>query len=201
MRWTEDQLTGFQRRRAQRAAVAASAPPPAPEPTGGVIVITLPGNPRGKGRPRHRIIVPKPGSSSWSKGKRAPFTITYTDDETEAYEKALKDRARLVMGSRAPIEGPLSVVVIAAFSVPASWPSKKRDAALAGTVHPTGKPDWDNVAKMTDALNEVVWNDDAQIVRGSLVKKYAEEPFLRIEVEPFNEGTLFSGAGETDRNT
>jgi Holliday junction resolvase RusA-like endonuclease len=191
VRWSEDDLSAFRRRRERRSAAgckpAAFALPKQP----GITVITLPGNPRGKGRPRHRIIVPKPGSASWSKGTRAPFTITYTDEETEAYEKALKAEARTVMGDLPPFEGPLLVAVTAGFAVPASWPQKKRDAALAGTVHPTGKPDWDNVAKMTDALNEVVWKDDSQVVRGTLVKKYAEQPFLRVEIQTFNEGTLF----------
>ena len=62
----------------------------------------------------------------------------------------------------------------ALMGVPKSWSNKKRDAALAGTIRPTGKPDWDNFAKMLDAFNEIVWIDDAQIVEGSIEGLFQE---------------------------
>lgn len=146
------------------------------------IVVTLRGDPRGKGRPRHRIIIPKPGTASWSKGKRKPFTITYTDEETEAYEKALGLAGRVAMKSRPLLSGQLIIKVTAVFSVPVSWPRKKRDAALSGTLRPTGSPDWDNVGKTTDGLNGIVWVDDSKIVSATVDKFYGEEPYLRVEV-------------------
>lgn len=162
-----------------------------------MIVVTLRGAPRGKGRPRHRIIVPRPGTASWSKGKRKPFTVSYTDDETEGYEKALALAGRVAMGRRAPLDGPLEVTVTAVMPIPNSWSRKKRDAALAGTIRPTGSPDWDNIAKCTDGLNKIVWNDDSQIVDGQTIKIYGEEPLLRVEVRhaPNPNGFADLGAG------
>lgn len=137
------------------------------------VVVLLPGEPRGWGRPHVRVIRPKNG---------AAFASFYTDAETRAFETALKWQAKTAMKSLAPFEGPLFVRVVAMMGVPPSWSNKKRDAALAGTIRPTGKPDWDNFAKMLDAFNEIVWIDDAQVVDGRVSKIYSEMPALRVEV-------------------
>lgn len=157
-----------------------------------MITIVLRGAPRGKGRPRHRIITPRPGTASWSKGKRKPFTISYTDDDTEAYEKALALVGKIAMGRLAPLEGPLEVTVTAIMPIPNSWPRKKRDAALVGTIRPTGKPDRDNIDKIVgDGLKGIAWVDDAQIVDGRVRKVYGEEPMVRVEFrEAPNEGLV-----------
>ena len=81
------------------------------------------------------------------------------------------------------MDGPLKVTVTASLAVPASWSTKKRDAALAGVIQPIGRPDVDNYLKMLDALNSIVWLDDGQIVDARISKVYAEQPSLRIEVE------------------
>lgn len=145
-----------------------------------LIVVLLPGEPRGWGRPHVRVIQPKTGP---------PFASFYTDAKTRAFETSLKWQAKAAMRSVPPIEGPVAVKIIAAMAVPASWSNKKRDAALAGTIRPTGKPDWDNFAKMLDSFNKIVWLDDAQVVDGSVTKIYSETPSLRVEVGPAEAGT------------
>jgi Holliday junction resolvase RusA-like endonuclease len=56
-----------------------------------------------------------------------------------------------------------------------SWSRKKRQAALAGALHPTGKPDLDNCVKLLmDALNGILWRDDAQVTDIAVIKRYAE---------------------------
>ncbi len=180
MRWSEDDLSSFNRRRARRAAGAASAeaePIPAPDvrppigPDG--IVVVLRGEPRGKGRHRSRVVIPKVG---------APFVHLYPDPVTVTYVKALAGAGRVAVCGRAPLAGPLDVTVTVVMGVPSSWSRKKRDAALAGAIYPTGKPDWDNFAKILDALNGVVWEDDKNIVRGTVVKTYGESPMLKVKV-------------------
>lgn len=149
-------------------------------------MVELPGDPRGKGRPRFRYVKPKDAS-------RPGFVSVYTDAETVAYETALKWKGKAAMRGRPPLEGPLAVRVFAMMPIPKSWPNKRRDAALAGMVFPTGKPDADNILKMLDALNTKadrsgepgfrgVWLDDAQIVRSLVVKEYGEHPGLIVEV-------------------
>lgn len=145
-----------------------------------MIVIELEGEPRGWARVDARVVIPKNG--------KKPFVHFYQDAKTRAFEEALKWKARAAMKGRKPLAGAICVTVFAIMGVPKSWPRKDRDAALTGAMRPTGKPDWDNFAKMLDALNEVVWDDDAQVVDGGVHKFYSEFPRLRVEIaeaDPF----------------
>jgi Holliday junction resolvase RusA-like endonuclease len=130
------------------------------------IIIELPGEPKAKGRPRF--------------SRRSGHA--YTPAATVNYESHLKLAGIMAMGAAKPLEGPLEVLVVAAFSVPASWSKGKRLCALSGVTFPTVKPDADNLLKMMDALNEVVWLDDKQIVRADIRKVYSERPCLTVHV-------------------
>jgi Holliday junction resolvase RusA-like endonuclease len=134
------------------------------------IVIELSGEPKGKGRPR------------FARG------VTYTPRATRAYETAIRYAAAQKMNGRPPLTGALTVTVTATFPVPVSWSNRKRAAALAGSLPHVTAPDADNLLKITDALNQVVWLDDKQIIRATVIKQYGGRPSLRIEVA--GEGVL-----------
>lgn len=144
-------------------------------PDADVIEVLLAGAPIGKGRPRFRAITARSGRT---------FASIYTPAATRRYEGALRYAAQQAMGARAPLEGPLHVRVTATFPVPPSWPKRKRADALAGIVRPAKKPDADNILKVLDSCNEVVFRDDAQVVDAHIVKVYGAKPSLRIEVRP-----------------
>lgn len=129
--------------------------------------ITLPGNPRGKGRPRATI--------------RGGRVSTYTDEKTRSFEGALRLAGEAAMAGRPPMIGQVVVDVRATLPIPGSWPKKRQEAALSGAVRPTGKPDADNLLKVLDALNGVVFKDDSQIVRAVIEKHYGAFPGLCIE--------------------
>ncbi len=137
-----------------------------------LLSLELAGSPRGKGRPRFRVI---------GKGKKQ-FVSTYTDTETRKYEDRLKAAGASRMGMGEPFDCPLSVKVEALTAIPASWSLKKQASAAAGEIVPTGKPDADNIAKLVDALNGVVWRDDSSIVSMLILKRYSLTPMLRIGV-------------------
>lgn len=139
----------------------------------GPVIIDMPGPPRGKGRPRAARV---------GNGVRM-----FTDARTMSYEGDLRAYATEAMRGREIIAGPVLLKMVAIFPIPTSWSRKKRAAALAGTVRPTVKPDLDNILKLTDALNGVVWRDDAQVVTGTQMKVYGERPALRLEVIPIGE--------------
>jgi Holliday junction resolvase RusA-like endonuclease len=132
------------------------------------VTITLPGLPRGKGRPKFST--------------RGGFPRAYTDEKTASFEGALRMAGSEAMQGRAPLEGALSLSMTAVFPIPASWSKSKRAAAVEGEVRPTGKPDCDNLLKTIDGLNGIVWRDDAQVVRASISKIYGAEPEMVIEV-------------------
>lgn len=129
------------------------------------ITIILAGEPRGKGRPR------------FAGG------VAYTDAKTRAYEHALAWAAQAEMGSRAPTDSPVTMLVEVRMPVPQSWSRARRTAALAGKILPLTKPDADNVLKgAADALNHIVFVDDKQIVEATVRKIYHEKPALIIRV-------------------
>lgn len=154
--------------------------------------IILPGEPRGKGRPRFRVVPAAAG--------RPAFGQAYTDAATRHYEDKLKQVAALAMRGCMPFDGAVMVRVIARMPVPQSWPAKKQRDAHAGIVRPTGKPDADNLLKVIDSCNGVVWNDDSQVVSAFVSKVYSAAPALVIEVyriapPPPLPATLFQNAG------
>jgi len=140
-----------------------------------LITITLAGVPRGKGRGR-AVSIPGVGAR------------VYSDPATVKYEGQLRHAATQAMAGRPPLEGPISVVMDIRFPVPASWSKKARARALSGEAMPTVKPDADNTLKLCDALNEVVFRDDKQVVDARVLKRYSETPGMTIWVEPYYRG-------------
>lgn len=107
----------------------------------------------------------------------------YTDPRVASYKRAVGTLARAAMAGRPPFCGPVSLHVRAVFAVPKSWSRGRREAALAGWIAPTAKPDWDNLGKaVSDALNGVVYVDDAQVVRASVEKVYGDSPQMVVHV-------------------
>lgn len=139
------------------------------------VSIHLPGPVRGKGRHRSRIAKARDGRS---------FIANYADTATRSYEGMLRAAAADAMDGRPPLDGPVLVKILAVFAVPASWSRRKRAEALDGITRPTVKPDGDNIMKCCDALNGIVWRDDAQVVAWTGRKVYGERPGLSVEVVP-----------------
>lgn len=139
-----------------------------------LVSILIPGPPRGKGRPRFRIIRPKGGG--------AAFASVYTDSETLEFERGIA-QAGAAAWRKPPLDEALTVFVEAFLPIAPSWSQRKQAQAVAGDVVPTSKPDGDNIQKCVgDALNKIVWVDDSQIVMWQCLKLYSEWPRLRISV-------------------
>ncbi len=143
--------------------------------TDNTVTISLSGAPRGKGRPRFRAVTTKDGRR---------FNSAYTDDLTEKYEAALRSRAQDAMNGRPPLMGPLRARIFAVFPIPASWSQKKQQRAIVGSIRPIVRPDLDNIFKDLDALNQVVFKDDSQIVETIIRKIYGDRPRLEVVIEP-----------------
>ena len=141
---------------------------------GDTIRVEVPGEPKGWQRTGHRVAINKRGRH---------VAVPYTQAQTRAEQGAIKWFANVAMRGRAPLEGPLCLSVMAYMAIPASWSHKKRADALAGLIFPTGKPDVDNIIKLlADAVNKLVWRDDAQVVSASVWKRYDAHPRLVFEV-------------------
>ena len=129
------------------------------------ITINVPGDPRGKGRPRF--------------GHGA----VYTDKKTVAFEQSLAWAAKLEMAGRDPFSGPVIVTIGAYMPIPLSWNRTAHLEAISGARRPSVKPDADNIAKaVLDALNGVVFHDDKQVVEMMVMKKYGVQPSTVVTV-------------------
>jgi Holliday junction resolvase RusA-like endonuclease len=135
-----------------------------------IVAFEITGSPRGKGRPR---FLRKSG-------------FAYTPAETRSYENLLRAAAQDAMQGAPPLDCAVRLKMTAIMPVPASWSNKKRALALAGEIRPVVKPDADNLLKMADALNQVVFHDDRQVVEARVVKCYGDRPSLRVEIEPWS---------------
>lgn len=106
---------------------------------------------------------------------------TYTPKKTIDNEKAISLAFRSSGLQKMDCEY-IKVHIIAIFSPNKSETKKKREEQLQGIPY-TKKPDIDNIFKeVLDALNGVAWNDDANVVSLSGVKKYGEKDKLVIQI-------------------
>ena len=110
----------------------------------------------------------------------------HPEPKTAAFELQLQWAAKIAMKNRAPLTGAIQMTFIAFLPIPKSWSAKDHIAALRGEIYPTAKPDWDNSGKITDALNKIVWLDDAQVVMATVHKRYSDRPRLEISITPLD---------------
>lgn len=137
------------------------------------VVVTHACFPRGKGRPRGRIVKPRYG---------ATFIQFYTDSDTVAAEQAFAWKARAAMKGKSAETGPIAVRIFAMMPIPQSWTQREKNAAVTGTKFHMNTPDCDNIGKLiADACNTIIYADDKQIVRMLVHKEYAENPGIIAE--------------------
>ena len=125
-------------------------------------------NPVPKGRPRF--------------SKIGGFVRSYTPKKTSDYEAQVKAIAQSAM-TREPLETPLAAFLYFRLPIPKSYTKKRVAACLSCSERPIKKPDLDNLAKsVLDALNGVVYLDDAQLVSLHVTKVYSNNPGVDIMV-------------------
>lgn len=134
------------------------------------ISFIVPGTPVGKGRPKF--------------ARRGSFVTAYTPEKTASYENLVKMAAAQAMAGREIMAGAVCVGIHLFVTPPASWSQKKQREAVAGRgIFPTSKPDVDNVIKgIFDAMNEIVWKDDKQVVDVVVSKRYCTNARAVVEV-------------------
>ncbi|KAF0134886.1 MAG: endodeoxyribonuclease RusA [Methylocystaceae bacterium] len=97
----------------------------------------------------------------------------------------VKLAAHKAMDGAPPMAGPVAMTVSATYLVPKSWPKKRVAAALWRTA----KPDADNIAKLvTDACNEIVFEDDAQVAELTVQKRYGPLAGVTVSVASLEDG-------------
>jgi Holliday junction resolvase RusA-like endonuclease len=142
------------------------------------VSFTIPGDARGKGRPRATI--------------RGRHAAVYTDAKTASYENLVKLAAAAAMRGSPPIAEPVELLVSVRVTPPKSASRKVRAEMLANVLRPAKKPDLTNIIKaVEDGANAVVYTDDSLIVSIVASKVYAETASVGVTVETIR----FDGAG------
>lgn len=135
------------------------------------IRFSVPGEPVGKGRPR------------FNKNGHA-----YTPAKTRSYEAIVKLCAIKAMKGKKLLTGAISLSVTAFFPIPKYFTKAIRGKALSGELWHQKKPDWDNVGKIvSDALNGVVYADDAVVSHAVVSKRYSDFPRIEVSAQSFGD--------------
>ena len=124
------------------------------------ITFKIPGTPVAKARPRFvsgRAITPK---------------------KTRVYEELVARVGAIANQGHPLLTGPLRLKVEAIYAKPKSWTKKK----AASIYWKTSTPDADNLAKIMDGLNGVVWKDDAQVCDLHVKKRYSDDGIEEMRV-------------------
>lgn len=141
-----------------------------------MIQFTVYGEPVAQGRPRFST--------------QGGFTRAYDP----AKSKDFKQYVKLAAAEHRPdklLEGPLSMEVKVFKPSLKGFSNKKKIAAEAGVLRPTTKPDVDNYVKgIKDALKNVIWIDDSQVVDLYVSKWYSETPRVEVIVKSLSDDQL-----------
>lgn len=114
------------------------------------------------------------------RGKRIGM---YDPPKVSKFKRELRMLAQKRFGDD-PLDGELSVEIKFYRPIQKSLSKKERAKRLSGESRPIVKPDLDNYVKSTlDALNGVLWTDDARIVDLHAHKYYSDDPRIEITVK------------------
>lgn len=118
------------------------------------LIFSVEGDPVGKQRPR------------FARGR------TYTPKKSVDYENLIASQALSAMCPSLPLETPVAVYIYINYKVPASYSKQRRANCLAGIERPKVN-DIDNVCKsVLDAMNNIVYLDDKQVVSLHATKRF-----------------------------
>ena len=119
------------------------------------------------------------------KGARFPV-VTNDNPKNKRWASVVAAAARDAMAGRAMLDGPVFVRLWFQLARPQAHIG--RHGVKPGAPHaPAVRPDWDKLARsVSDALEGVVYGNDAQVVQAVVTKEYAERPGVQVEVGPWS---------------
>lgn len=133
-----------------------------------IVRFEVPGEPKGKARPRIY------------QNKHTGKSQAITPKDTLSYENIVRWVYSSTPGVKV-LDGEIEAHIIAYYSIPKSMTKKNRKLIEEGKLHPTKKPDADNVAKIVlDALNNIAYKDDSQVVKLIVEKHYSDNPRVYV---------------------
>jgi Holliday junction resolvase RusA-like endonuclease len=101
-----------------------------------------------------------------------------------ADQKTLRQEVRAILPKGfIPLEGEVELYLRVYRRMPAGWPPYKELLGELRYLRPETKPDVDNQYKLiSDAMNAVLWRDDAQVVMADVMQFFSKRPRLEVVV-------------------
>ncbi|MGP1507477.1 MAG: RusA family crossover junction endodeoxyribonuclease [Sphaerochaeta sp.] len=131
--------------------------------------ILIGGEPVAQGRPRFTTINGHPRAIDPQKSRESKQIIAQI--------------AREKMAGHPMMEGALDLYLQVYRVPPKSWSNKRREKAINGNLGITSRPDCDNYLKLVqDALNGIIYRDDASIVVACVSKRWARYPGMSVRI-------------------
>ena len=113
---------------------------------------------------------------------RGKFIRVYDPPKTAKFKRELKQLAT-EMYHDAPLEGEIYLKVAFYRKIQKSISKKEHDRRASGEHRPIVKADLSNYLKsFEDALNGILWKDDAMIVHEEIDKYYSDNPRIEVEI-------------------
>ncbi|MBM6786947.1 RusA family crossover junction endodeoxyribonuclease [Ligilactobacillus salivarius] len=113
---------------------------------------------------------------------RGRFIRVYDPPKTAKFKRELKQLATEIYHDE-PLEGEIYLKVAFYRKIQKSISKKEHDRRASGEHRPIVKADLSNYLKsFEDALNGVLWKDDAMIVHEEIDKYYSDNPRIEVEI-------------------
>nr|WP_278772487.1 RusA family crossover junction endodeoxyribonuclease [Limosilactobacillus mucosae] len=133
-----------------------------------MIKLILPIEPVAQARPRAR---------RFGRGIRL-----YDPPKTATFKRKLHKLAKASYHGK-PLDGEIYLKVVFYRKIQKSISKKEHDRRASGAHRPIVKADLSNYLKsFEDALNGVLWKDDAMIVHEEIDKYYSDKPRIEVEI-------------------
>jgi Holliday junction resolvase RusA-like endonuclease len=151
------------------------------------VTLTIPGEPRGWGRPTPVAKLRADGT---------PFVMMVTQKETRKAKDALRRLFRAKYPGHRPWTGPVMLRFTAVFETPGGFNKALKEAAARENLYCVKKPDKDNIEKLIkDALSKLVYADDQQVMGGG-IKRYGSPARVEISFESLESADVPATPGQ-----
>lgn len=110
----------------------------------------------------------------------------YTPNKTKDYENYIRQIFKIKYPNFEMITSRVSINIIAYIGISKSISKKDKEKVLNDEMSPIKKPDIDNIAKVIlDALDGFVLQNDKQVTKMSVEKRYSDVEKLFVKIEEY----------------
>lgn len=108
----------------------------------------------------------------WARARLGLRGVPFTPPKVRSYQTVLRDKAKEAMAGANPHDGACRLLIVAYFAWPSSWSTRHREKEGP---YKRSRPDGSNIQKsVEDAMNGIVFTDDARAADVRVMKLYAE---------------------------